>query len=364
MSDVDLPLPSVALGRLSSQLLSQPSDSPPELVVAWLGGVQAQDYRWAKWSVGLRMPGATDADVERAVAERRIVRTWAFRGTLHFVAADDVRWLLRLLAPRVIASNARRYRQLELDEDTLARSNDAIGRVLDGGRELIRSELAEALEAAGISVEGQRIFYMVQRAALDAVICHGPMRGSKPTFVLLADWLDAVEDADPEAADSVLATRYVNSHGPATVQDFAWWAGLPVSAARGALCAVPAIERTEVDGVERWGAVDRTPVGDEDTAHLLPPYDDYLLGYKDRSAVLDPTVAKSVNAGGGMPKPALVVDGQVVGTWRRESRGGAIAITLEPFRTLSARDRALIADAARRYGGFAGRPVDLQVRST
>jgi hypothetical protein len=346
--------------RLASQQLARLRWQEPERVVAWLGGVQAQDERWAQWSIGLRMRGATEAAVQRAVEGRQIVRTWAFRGTIHYLAAADVRWLLSLLAPAIIASNARRYRQLELDEATFARSDDVIRRALEREGALVRSEIASALEETGISAQGQRAPYLLQRAALDGVICHGAPRGREPTYVLLSEWIGAREGSDRGQGVDALAARYWTSHGPATVHDFAWWAGLRVTVARQAVRDASSLVRVEAGGKELWAAEEAPSQPVQGRAYLLPPFDDYLLGYRDRSAALDPAYAKRVNRGGGMPNPTIVVDGEVVGTWCREAKGGRMIVTLELFRALDRDERRAVEEAARRYGTFASAPVEIQ----
>jgi hypothetical protein len=346
--------------RLASQQLAQPRWREPERVVAWLGGVQAQDERWAQWSIGLRMRDGTEEAVQRAIDDRQIVRTWAFRGTLHYLAASDVRWLLSLLAPTIIVGNARRYRQLDLDEATFARSDEVIHRALEREGALVRSEIASVLEEAGISAQGQRAPYLLQRAALEGVICHGPQRGSEPSYVLLSEWIGVGEGTDDGQGMAALAARYLTSHGPATVHDFAWWAGLRVTVARQAVRDVSSLVRVEAGGKELW-AVQGAPLPPvQEIAFLLPPFDDYLLGYRDRSAALDPAHAKQVNRGGGMPRPTIVVDGKVVGTWRRATKSGKMIVTLELFGALDRDGSRAVEEAARRYGTFASAPVEIQ----
>jgi hypothetical protein len=315
--------------------------------VSWLVGVQAQDAVWARWSVGLRMARATEAAVERALASGAIVRTWAMRGTLHLVAARDVHWLLALEAPRVIAGNARRYAQLGLDEATLRRGVEVIGGALAGGGALTRAELGAGLEAAGISAEGQRAPYLLQRAALDRVIRFGPDRKpGTPTYTLLGEAPAGAAPAgaaEPDASE--LARRYLAGHAPATPADFAWWSGLSAGHARPVFEQPPAAPAAELPR----------------SAHLLPPFDEYLLGYRDRGAALPPEHMKRVNAGGGMPRPTIVLDGKVVGTFRRTFSRRGLAIAAEPFRPLDRDEQALVAAAADHLGQFVGQPATLSV---
>ena len=179
----------IALSRLANQGIADPTFVQPGDVVARLGALQAQDFGGALWSIGLRMTGATERGIEQAIAERAIVRTWPLRGTLHFVASQDVRWLLALLTPRVITQSAGRYRQLALDEATFARSKEVFAAALQGGKHLTRDEMLQALEQAHIATTGQRGYHILGRSAQDGLICFGVPRGKQQTFVLLDEWV-------------------------------------------------------------------------------------------------------------------------------------------------------------------------------
>lgn len=347
--------------RLSSQQLHPSTGREAQEIVGRLGGVQAQYPGWANWSIGLRLRDATADEVQRARAERRIVRTWAFRGTLHYLAASDVSWLISLLAPTLVKRNARRYRQLGLDEDTFAQSNHVIYNALEPGEPLVRAEIARSLESAGISTAGQRLPYLVQRAALEGLICQGIEREGEPTYVLLSQWIDPRAVSRPEDPLAALTKRYFASHGPAAFQDFSWWSGLTVATARQALDAAPPPVQVEVEGKLLWAGREPPSPLTPSMAYLLPPYDEYLLGYKDRSWALDPAYAKQVNAGGGMPRPTVVVNGEVVGTWKRTVQGSRVLVTLALFRSLAGAERAAVRDAARRYAAFHSLPVQIDL---
>jgi hypothetical protein len=350
--------------RLLAQELGSQRWQRPEQVVEWLGGVQAQEYRWAKWSIGLRTDGCTDEAVERAIQDRQIVRTWMFRGTLHFVAAGDLSWLTSLLAPNIIRGNARRYRALELDDAVFARSQTVIQQALEVHGPLTRPEIKAYFEEKGIPAEGQQVPYLLQRAALDGLICQGLQRGSEATYVLVSDWVGTQGTLDRAEALGLLATRYFSSHGPATEQDFAWWAGLTLREVRLAVDAVPEVVPIKVDGVQYWVAGDLAPAEVTESAYLLPPFDEYLLGYKERSLVLDPAHAKRVNAGGGMPKPAVMVSGDILGTWQHKMKKQEMVISVQLFRDLESHQRDLIDRAAGQLGSFQVVPVDVNFMTT
>lgn len=341
--------------KLSTQLLLR-----PENVVEWFGGVQAQDYRWAKWSIGLRTDGCTDEVVEQSVQDHQIVRTWMFRGTLHFVSADDLAWLTSLLAPGIIKSNARRYRQLELDDAAFVNSQKVIQQAIEAQGPLTRAEIKSYFELAGVPAEGQQVPYLLQRAALDGLICQGPISGSEPTYVLISDWIEAQQSLDKAKALEILAMRYFLSHGPATEQDFAWWAGLSAREVRQGVESASALASIDFEGVRYWINGNPPPIEGSDCAFLLPPFDNYLLGYKERSLVLDPSYKKRVNPGGGMPKPTVMVNGSILGTWKYRTKKGKLDITFQPFRGLNPHERKLIDNAANQFREFISISDDVQ----
>lgn len=351
----------IVVQRLHGQQIEHPRFKTPRETVEWLGAMQAQDYAGAKWSVGLRLPGSAESDVEQAIADKTIIRTWVVRGTLHFVAAADVRWMVALVAPRVIASNARRYRELELDARTLARSNAALAKALQGGKQLTRTALFAILEQQGISTQGQRGVFMLQRASLDGLICQGVMRSNDPTFMPLDDAFPKSKTLERDEALAELAKRYWASRGPATLQDFVWWSGLLMTDARAGLEAVKAqfVQET-LDGKTYWRSrVKPTTKKTAPIAYLLPGFDEYLLGYKDRTASLDEPRYKRLTPPNGMLPSTIVINGRVVGTWKRTFEKGAVVIVANPFSPFTAVDRRAIAVAAQRYSEFLGMPYRL-----
>ncbi len=352
----------IALARLANQGIATASFAQPGDVVTWLGAMQAQDYGGALWSIGLRMAGVTEREIEQAIAERAIVRTWPMRGTLHFVAANDVRWMLALLTPRVIAGSASRYRQLELDDTIVARSNEVFAKSLQGGKQLTRDEMLQSLEQANIATTGQRGYYLLGRSAQDGLICFGSRRGKQQTFALLDEW---VPQTGPRARDEALAEltrRYFTSHGPATLQDLMRWAGITTAEAKvGLEAAGKELVQENIADRAYWMSCDTPDLSNGmESTYLLPGFDEYLLGYGDRSAVLDPADAQRICPGGnGMFNPTIVIDGHVAGIWKRTFKKGAVAIELTPFRALTPAENHALSAAADRYGEFLGMPVVL-----
>jgi hypothetical protein len=344
--------------RLHNQGLSAARFKKPSDVVRWFGAVQAQDYLGSLWALGLRLPGASEASVERAVAERSIVRTWPMRGTLHFVAFDDVRWMLGLLGARTIARAAGRYRQLELDEATFAKSRRVLARVLEG-KQMTRPELAAALERSGIATDGQRLIHLLNRSALEGLTCYAARRGKQFTFALLDEWAPSSRQLSREEALAELAGRYFESHGPATLQDFVWWSSLTMTDARAGLEAVrPQLSEEVLDGRTYWLSSSTPAVDDVQTAaHLLPAFDEYTVAYKDRDVILHPSHTRQANATGAVLGPTVLIDGRAVGTWKRTLKRDSVFIETSLWTTLKRAERNALEAAARRYGEFLNLPV-------
>ena len=350
----------VARQRLLNQRIAGERFGTPQDVVRWMGAMQAQDYRQALWAIGSRTTSAAMATVEAAIAARAIVQTWPMRGTLHFVAAEDAKWMLELLAPRRLAADRSRRRQLELDEGTLARSAELVQEALSGSKRLTRSAVMRLLDDAGISTKGQRGYHILWYLAQIGLISLGPLQDKEQTFVLLDEWVPTPRRLARDEALAELAGRYFASHGPATVGDFATWVGLTLADARAGLDTVkPGLHVEQRGAIEYWSAADTSSheVHDTSGVFLLAGFDEYLLGYKDRGDVLAPEHAYDVVPGGnGIFFPIIVVDGQVVGTWKRTLKRSGVAITLSPFAPLDISQEDLAA-AARRYADFLGVPL-------
>ena len=348
--------------RLRAQAIAPGVSASPADVVAHLGAVQAQDYRAALWAVALRTPGATRSDVERAIADGTIVRTWPMRGTLHFVAATDARWMLELLTPRIQRGAERRHRQLGLAAEDFARGRTIVAQALGRDRILCRTALFAALQQGGIKTAGQRGIHLLQHLTMDRMLCFGPHAGREPTFTLFDAWLPGAAALDRDESLRTVAERYFTSHGPATLHDFVWWTGLTVGDARRALeMAAPALEGMRSGDTDYWMACGLRDVGpDAEGAHLLPAFDEILLGYRDRSATLAPKHAGLVVPGAnGVFQAIMLLDARVCGTWRRATGATSTALALAPFVRLGARRRGMFGAAAERYAQFLGTPVTI-----
>jgi hypothetical protein len=350
--------------RLRNQQLLESSHRTPVQIVSWLCAMQAQDYPAAKWAIGLRAPGSQDADVEQAFNDGLILRTHVLRPTWHFVAAEDIRWLLMLTAPRIRAANSYYYRQAGLDAKTFLKSCAMIHRALEGGQTLTRVELAAHLKRAKIPAEGLKLAYILMQAEIEGVICSGPRRGKQFTYALLEERAPTAKTRARDEAVAELAKRYFASHGPASVRDFSWWSGLTLKEAQQAVDAVrPMLESASVGGTTYWSG-DNAPGSSSKSAGamLLPNYDEYLIAYKDRAPVIDAArTANVVARSNGAFANHVVIDGRLAGSWSRTIRTNAVLIEVAPYKKLTAAQTRLVANAADCYGEFLGLKASLSV---
>lgn len=348
----------IAHQRLFNQRIEGEKFEKPEEVVRWLGAIQAQDYLQSLWAIGLRLKSGTVAEVERAISDGKILRTWPMRGTIHFVPAEDAKWMLKLSASRMLAKDGRRLQQLELNEEILERCKELFYEALNGGKRLTRSEMMSLLEDVGISTQNQRGYHILWYLSQAGLICLGPMQDKQQTFVLLNEWAPDSKDLSREESLAKLTRRYFASRGPATAQDFARWAGLTITETRTGIEAAE-LASDKISGKEYW-TTKEAPVRatcDESSVHLLPGFDEYLIGYKDRGAVLAEEHAHKIVPGkNGVFCPTIVVGGQVVGAWKRKPKKNSMDVTLSPFTKLGdSRDKVI--EAAKAYSEFVGLPL-------
>jgi hypothetical protein len=354
--------------RLASHRLAASPSKPASLkridqAVQWMGAVQAQEYAHARWAVASRMPEAaiTDASVEEALAQRKVVRSWILRGTLHLAAAADLRWLLALAAPALLTRTAAAYREVNLDEAAFRKILPAIRQCLQGGQQLTREELFAALAQRRIDTDDHRGGRILYRAAQTGLICLGDPQGKQARYTLLDEWLPPQPELPREKALHTLALRYFASHGPATLADFSWWSGLAAGEARAALeMAGPKLTHALFEGDTVWWAK-RTPelaqLTGKTAFQLLAGFDEYVLGYTDRRAVIDPAHAGKLMTPNGLFRPALLVGGRVAGTWQAEVKKGALNISTAPFAPLPRGSAGALRQAAQHYAAFVGVPL-------
>ena len=328
--------------------------------MGWLGVVQAQDYAGAKWAVAQRTKGISDAAMDQALADGTILRTHIFRSTWHFVTPADIRWMLDLTAPRIHALSATYHRKLELDNAIFKRTNAVLTKALQGGKQLTRAELSSVLQKSGIATgDLLRFTFLIIQAELDGIICSGGRRGKQFTYALLEERVPPTKALERDVALVELAQRYFVSHGPATLQDFVWWSGLTAADARQGLDSIRSKLISEVKNGQTFWFADSVPTRvPTPTIYLLPNYDEYTVGYTDRSAIFDRQHSEKLDSRGNfLFNHVIVINGQVIGTWKRIIKKGEVVIELTPFRVLTKTENSAIADAAERYGNFLGLSV-------
>jgi len=356
-------LAEIAARRLQGQrLIGEPFSSALEAIRSF-GAVQAQDYGAAKWALGQRSVGATDAELDRLFDQGAILRTHVMRPTWHFVLPEDVGWLLELTGPKVLAGLNGRHRQLELDADVLALSQAAFGAALAGGRHLTRTELGGVLRAAGIAADGPRLHHLILTAELERLIVSGPRRGRQFTYALLEERVPPTSRMERTDAIVELARRYFLSHGPAQLHDFVWWSGLTATDARaGVALAGDALQRQMAGSREHWRDARVGPAPDASSvAHLLPNFDEYTVAYRDRAALVDPhrPFDPAFFSFGSVISNVVTIAGRVQGRWRRTAARRGVRVEVDLLSRVEAAAEASIAEAGRRLERFLERPVEV-----
>lgn len=328
--------------------------------MAWLGAVQAQEFRPAKWGLSLRLPPTTtDNTLDRAFDAGRILRTHVLRPTWHFVAAADIRWMLELTGPRILRIVSNYCRKLGFDGAACTRAASVFERALDG-QSLTRGELSAQLERTGMRAKGIPLAMLTIFAELEGVICSGPRRGKNQTYAQLPARAPDARRLPRDEALAELTSRFFRSHGPATMRDFGWWSGLTMADTKRGL-EINRAKSDVVDGLTYWRVGNTAgPRKGVANVHLLPIYDEYLVSYRDREAVPHgPTFVKSGPRTSVTFQHALVIAGQVAGTWRMTK--APVSINVFPLRRLTRRERGQIEEAAEHYSRFVGMPVSTSI---
>lgn len=315
--------------RLANQQLLRSTCKKAKDVVTKLGAVQAQEYAMAKWAIGLRAPGITDADIEAAFNKGTILRTHVLRPTWHFVAPEDIRWLLQLSAPAIHALSAYYYRRMELDKKLFAKSIKVLEKQLQGGRQATRNTIKQYWEEAGIKTDDLRMVLLLMYAELEGVLCSGGREGKQFTYTLLEERVRAAKAVNREEALHKLATLYFTTRGPATVQDFSWWSGLSITDAKAGVETLG--KAFEKETFEKKGYIIK-PIETPELrgAFLMPAYDEYAVSYKDRSALFSKD-ANSTKMNSAVLGPTIIVKGKAIGSWKKQETKTGIEVSVKYF---------------------------------
>lgn len=352
----------IAQWRMHNLGIWGPSADRPADVVARLGAMQAQEFPYAKWSIAQRTDGVAEPEIDRLFDDGAFLRTHLLRPTWHFVAPDDIRWMLGLTAPRVMKMSTAYDRQLDLDERVYARTNRLIAKALTGGRHLTRKELVAVLKRSKIEGDGRRFGHIFMRAELEGVICSGPRRGREHTYALLDERVPNRPDLDGDQALAELTRRYFTTRAPATLKDFSWWSSLTMAdCRRGVELLGDELEHRDVDGRIYW-----LPRGSEPprptrgAIDLIQVYDECVVSYTLSRDSLTATV------NGDIPRDIMffwhpiLLDGQVIGHWRRRTKGKLSWLEVFTYEKLTRTAARSFEAAVRRYEEFLGQPVEVR----
>lgn len=351
----------ISKARLHSQHLLGEKFKSPQEVVTYFGAIQAQDYLASKWGVGKRMENAKDVDVEKACDEGRILRTHIMRPTWHFVSPSDIRFLQKLTSPRVKRFMDSYNKKLELNDVLFSKSNKAIAKALENNNYMTRQELKKILEGIGIKTDVQRLAHIIMYAELDLLIVNGPKRGKQFTYALLEERVPSVKRIPHDEALGRLAFTYFISHGPAQIKDLAWWSGLTVKDGLEGVNSIKSKLNAEIiDGKTYWfGSHSPKTYDQPPTSHLLSIYDEYVIAYKDRSALGGERYTEKLLSMGNALTSVLILNGKIAGTWKRVLKKHAVEISIKPFGKISTLEKEKVKEEAEKYSMFLGMDMKL-----
>ncbi len=340
--------------RLISQQIAGTKFKSVKDVVGWMGAIQAQDYKMAKWAIGIRSPKSTEKTIEAAIDSGEIIRTHLLRPTWHFVSADDIYWMLELTATRIKASMKGRNKQMELTEKIFKKSNATLEKALRDGNHLTRTELMAELNKAKIATDNNRSSHILFTAELDGIICSGKTKEKQTTYALLDERVSKNEKLNKDEGLSRLAQKYFESHCPATLRDFIWWSGLSVADAKNALEMIkPHFISEKINSVDYWVSNSFSfPKKYNDSAFLLPAFDEFLISYKDRTAAFDFGNHEKAFSNNGIFWPTIVINGQVRGIWKRTIKKDKVIVETKFFESPEKNTKGLIDKASEKLGYF------------
>lgn len=345
----------IAHMRLHNQQLAAKKYQSPKEIVAWLGAMQAQEMISSKWAIGIRLAGATEKQIDKSLDRGDILRTHILRPTWHYVTPEDIHWMLALTGPQVKAGLKSRHKQLEFTEALFKKSNNTIEKALSNGEHLTRKEIVAILKKVKIDGAGERGAHLLWRAETDGIICSGAQRGKEITYALLAQRVNTGKSLPREEALGKLAHRFFTGHGPATVRDFIWWSGLSVTDGKNALEMVKKeFDSIVVDEQEYWVSpgLKVPPREKKSSCLLLPPFDEYIIAYADRSAVVSGESKKKNLFENGLFKSVILVNGKAVGNWKRTFKKDKLVLETQYWKPPAKTTEALVKKAWKEYEKF------------
>jgi hypothetical protein len=351
----------ISTSRLFSQKIEETGFTSAKELVSWMGAMQAQDYAMAKWAIGSRLVHSTDEMVETALNNAEIIRSHLMRPTWQLVSADDVYWMNNLSAAKIRRNFNSRHRDLELSEEMILKSEKVFEKVISTQGNLTRDELNAELQKVNIKTVENQLYHLLFCAELDGIICSGAVKNGKQTYDLLSNRVPNRRTLSKDESLAELAKRYFQSHGPATIDDFVWWSGLSVTDARKGIESIKSGFLSEtIDAKTYWfsGSISDFKI-DKTSVHLLPAFDEYLIGYCDRSASLSFTFNPKAVSSNGIFHPVIVLNGQVIGTWKRSFKKEKVIVSANLFQSPTLFLKSAIEEEAKRFGQFLNKKTEI-----
>lgn len=351
----------IPLIRLTNQLILSHNINNVKKVVAWMGAMQAQDFKMAKWAIGLRLQKVNEHTVEDAINKGEIIRTHLLRPTWHFVSSEDIFWMLKLTAPQIKSSLKSRHRQLNIDESEIRKCNRILENELRDEKHLTRDQLISRLKQSKIEIKNNRASHIFLLAELEGLICSGSSKNGKQTYALLEERVKNKIIISKEEALSKLALKYFTSHSPATLQDFIWWSGLPAKDAKSALDMVQSnFISEEINGNKYLiNKLYSLSSNNRNSIHMLPAYDEFIISYKDRSASIRMESIRKVISSNGLFRPSIEINGEITGIWKPIRKSNNVVIEIYHFQKQKKIIKNIIEKVALEYGNFLQKKIEL-----
>lgn len=350
--------------RLYNQFISKKASDNIEDLVFKMGALQAQDYNMVKWAIGTRSPNSTVIDFDKAIDEAKIIRTHLLRPTWHIISAKDIYWMLDLTAPQIKSAMKSRDKGLGLDETVCKKCNKIIEKAILSGGSLTRDEIVKILiDKANICNDNNRVYHILMRAELDKLICSGETKGKQRTYALLEERVPEKKTLTKSEALFELAKRYFTTRGPATLQDFIWWSGLSANNARLALESCKhGLQSEIIDSQKYWfTSISPTRKSKKDQLYLLPAFDEFIICYRDRSAIFSLENHSKAVLKNGIFKPVIIMNNEVVGTWRPNAKKDSTLIEITLFDSNKIINAKLIENEVRKFGKFINRKIEFSL---
>lgn len=345
----------ITKNRLFNQRLTHQKFKTIDDAVNSLGAIQAQEYQGGLWSIGMRVENATELDVEKAVEDKLLIRTWPMRGTLHLVPAKDVKWMLKHLTPRITERLKNVHKKNGVDEKVLLKAKNLFAKALEGGKQFTRTEMYQVLNKNGIATKNMRGVLILSELAMEGLLCFGVHKGNQQTFTLLDEWITDSNEYEREEGLSILANRFFTSHGPATINDFAWWSGITIEDAIIALSGTKL--PSEIIEGQTYVMPTTKEVKDVQSSHLLQAYDEYTIAYRNNTGlIIKSEYLKNYSIENGFTS-SFIVNGEILGTWKKTIKTDNVVVHTKPFTKLDDTQAKLVKDSAEELGRFLNLPV-------